>query len=285
MGIYNGMTRPQAPVDWERPQKSMRLPGTEHSVCCPTQHSIDPFGNTLYEPMETSPLARDFIARNTPEWLQDFPALERISDRAWETVTRSSHIVHLPEDRHVFNEQDTCEHFFLIVSGSIRVQKSSENGGVITLYHLEPGQICELTTSCLLAGEPYSADAVTESPVTLVLIPAQGFREALVQSAQLRDFVFSSLGKGVNELITLVEEVAFGQMDGRLARCLLSKAGPDNRIETTHQELAEELGSAREVISRLLKQFEHQDWVRLHRGWIEILDRDVLQNMSRHIDR
>ncbi len=235
--------------------------------------------------METSPLARDSNTRTTPEWLQDFPALQGISDRAWEAVTRISHIVHHPEGRHVFNEQDTCEHFFLIVSGSIRVQKSSENGGVITLYHLEPGQVCELTTSCLLAGEPYSADAVTETPVTLVLIPAQGFREALVQSAQLRDFVFSSLGKGVNELIALVEEVAFGQMDGRLARCLLNKAGPDDHIETTHQELAEELGSAREVISRLLKHFEHQNLVRLHRGRIEILERDALQELSRHIER
>jgi CRP/FNR family transcriptional regulator, anaerobic regulatory protein len=219
------------------------------------------------------------------DWLCAFPELRGISDPAWNAIARSAHSARFPEGESVFREHEPCKYFLLVAAGSIRVQKSSENGGIITLYHLQAGQVCELTTSCLLAGEPYPADAITESPVTLVLIPGEQFREALIRSSQFRDYVFSTLGKGMNELVTLVEEVAFGQMDGRLARCLLNQSQQDTRIESTHQELAEELGTAREVISRLLKKFEHQGWVRLHRGWIEIIDRNVLQDLSIHIDR
>ncbi len=218
-------------------------------------------------------------------WLHSFPDLARITDPAWNAVVRSAHIARFPEGENVFLEHATCKLFMLVAAGSIRVQKSSENGGIITLYHLRAGQSCELTTSCLLADQPYPAEAVTESAVTVVLVPGEQFREVLIHSPQFRNFVFSSLGKGMNELVTLIEEVTFGQMDGRLARCLLSKSQQQARIESTHQKLAEELGSAREVISRTLKKFEHQDWVHLHRGWIEIINRKVLQDLSKHIDR
>jgi CRP/FNR family transcriptional regulator, anaerobic regulatory protein len=221
----------------------------------------------------------------SPDWLRNFPELVRITDRAWTSVAGSAAVVRVQEDEYVYREQEECKHFLLVAAGSIRVQKSSENGGIIALYHLAPGQTCELTTSCLLSGEPYSAEAVAETPSMLVMIPEPRFHEALIHSSQFRDYVLMEIGKGMNELVTLVEEVAFGQMDGRLARCLLGKAHEGARIESTHQELAEELGSAREVISRLLKKFERRDWVRLHRGWIEIVDRGILQEMSRHIDR
>ncbi len=221
----------------------------------------------------------------SPDWIRQFPALGKVTDPGWSAVVENIHVVRLSEGEYAFREQDICDHFLLVASGSIRVQKSSENGGIITLYHLEPGQSCELTTSCLLAGEPYSAEALAEIPSTLALIPEPRFQEALVRSSQFRDYVFSSLGKGMNELVMLVEEIAFGQMDGRLARCLLNKSHNGTEIESTHQELAEELGSAREVISRLLKKFERRAWVRLYRGRIEIVNRKILQDMARHIDR
>lgn len=218
-------------------------------------------------------------------WLHSFPELENITDPSWNAVVRSARAVQFPEGGAVFVEHETCNNFMLVATGSIRVQKTSENGGIITLYHLAAGQTCELTTACLLAGQPYPAEAVSETEATVALVPGEQFREALIQSPHFRTFVFSTLGKGMNELVTLIEEVAFGQMDGRLARCLLSKSQLDTRIESTHQKLAEELGSAREVISRTLKKFEHQDWVHLHRGWIEIINRKVLQDLSKHIDR
>lgn len=219
-----------------------------------------------------------------PDWLKQFPALARINDRGWTAILDQAHVMYLEEGEYAWREQDECEHFLLVTSGSLRVQKSSENGGIITLYHLLPGESCELTISCLLAGEPYSAEAVAEQPSTLALIPEARFQEALIRSPKFREYVFSRIGKGMNELVTLVEEVAFGQMECRLARCLL-ELSQDDEITSTHQALAEELGTAREVISRLLKKFERREWVRLHRGRIEIIDREILDDISHHIDR
>lgn len=220
-----------------------------------------------------------------PEWIHLFPALGRITDNGWAAAIENARVIGLSEGEFVYREQEACEHFLLVASGSIRVQKSSENGGIITLYHLEAGQSCELTTSCLLASEPYSAEAIAETESTLALIPRACFHEVLIRSPQFRDYVFSQVGKGMNELVTLVEEVAFGQMDCRLARCLINRSENGAQVRATHQALAEELGSAREVISRLLKIFEHHRWVRLHRGRIDIINSKILQDMSRHIDR
>lgn len=220
-----------------------------------------------------------------PDWLKQFPALARINDRGWTAILDHARVMYLEEGEFAYREQDECDHFLLVTSGSIRVQKSSENGGIITLYHLAPGESCELTTSCLLAGEPYSAEAIAEQTSTLALIPEARFQEALIRSPKFREYVFSRIGKGMNELVTLVEEVAFGQMECRLARCLIGLSQDGNEINSTHQALAEELGSAREVISRLLKKFERREWVRLHRGRIDIIDRDILEDMAHHIDR
>ncbi len=249
--------------------------GSRSNPVCIFPHAIN---RLIYNDMNKTLLAR-------PDWLKQFPALARVNDRGWTAILDQARVMYLEEGEFVYREQDMCEHFLFVTSGSIRVQKSSENGGIITLYHLSPGESCELTTSCLLAGAPYSAEAIAEEASTLALLPEARFQEALIRSPNFREYVFSRISKGMNELVTLVEEVAFGQMDGRLARCLLEMSHDGNEISSTHQMLAEELGSAREVISRLLKKFERCKWVRLHRGRIEIIDREILEDMSRHIDR
>lgn len=180
----------------------------------------------------------------------------------------------------LYQHGQACENYLLILSGSVRVQKLSEKGQVITLYHLVAGRACELTTTCLLGGKNYPAEAVAETNVRAVLIPKADFQEALVQIPGFRDFVFSSLDKGMNELIGLVEDVSFGRMDARLARCLLQLANTVHPIEVTHQALAEELGTAREVISRLLKGFERHGWLRLLRGRVEIIDWQSLRDLA-----
>lgn len=233
--------------------------------------------------MALQTVQRQNTPESSPDWLTSFPALTGIPDPAWLSVARSARKVNLQEGEPVFNDGDICRHLVLVYAGSVRVQKTSENGNIISLYHMTEGDVCELSVSCLLSGRAYSAEAVTESDTRIILIPAKPFHWALAESPQFRKFVFSSLGRSIDELLTLIEEVAFGHMEGRLARQLLSYN--DISIECTHQKLAEELGSAREVISRLLKRFERHDWVRLHRGCIEIIDRKVLQQLASHIDR
>lgn len=220
------------------------------------------------------------------DWLGAFPRLRTIGDAAWLAAAATTRTLSLPAGNPVYREQEACRNYLLIVDGSIRVQKAAENGSsIITLHHLRRGQTCELTTSCLLSGEAYSAEAVSEDDTTIAMMPDHAFHKAIGGSAGFRDFVLSSLGKGINELVTLVETVAFGHMDSRAARFLVQCARGRRSVSCTHQMIADELGTAREVVSRLLKRFEQNRWVQLHRGSIDILDHQALDDIARDDER
>ena len=223
------------------------------------------------------------MAEKDAQWLNSFPALGKITDPVWDKIVKQARQIRVEPGEPVFRDKEACENYLLVVDGSVKVQKLGVNGQIITLYHLQRGQACELTTACLLGGKAYPAEAIAETPVRAVLIPKAQFQEALSRIPPFREFVFSSVDKGMNVLITLVEQVAFGHMDCRLARCLLQRGDSGDRLSVTHHVLAEELGTAREVVSRLLKEFERLGWVRLRRGCIEIVDRKNLQSLAEHI--
>lgn len=138
------------------------------------------------------------------------------------------------------------------------MQKVSASGRELILYRVGPGQSCVLSTTCLLAGETYPADGITETPVRAAVIPKTQFEEALQRSPVFRRFVFASFAKRVSGFIMLLEEVAFARMDCRLAQHLLDRTTDDGVVMCTHHALAAELGTAREVVSRLLKEFERR---------------------------
>lgn len=215
------------------------------------------------------------------EFLETFPAVRELSKLAGPNIVDVMRLITVQPGKSLYQHGQPCENYLLILSGSVRVQKLSEKGQVITLYHLAAGRACELTTTCLLGGKNYPAEAIAETEVRAILIPKADFQQALAQMPDFRDVVFSSIDKGVKELIGLLEDVSFGRMDNRLARYLLQVAEATNRIDVTHQTLADELGTAREVVSRLLKGFEQQGWVKLHRGWIEIIDRGHLRSLAK----
>ncbi len=214
------------------------------------------------------------------EWLSQFPALLSIGDPAWLEALASVRLVTIPEGVTLFNEGESCSSYLLVLDGSVRVQKISESGREIVLYRVEAGQSCVLTTACLLADERYHAEAVTESAVTAAALPCGAFRRALDLSPGFRQFVFASYGSRVADLLTLIDAVAFGRMDERLADRLLELGGAAGETRATHQALARELGTAREVVSRLLKEFERRGWVRLHRGRIELCDCAALRRIG-----
>jgi CRP/FNR family transcriptional regulator len=217
-----------------------------------------------------------------PSWLDKFPALKALEEPAWLAALASAQEVNLAPEAVVFRHGDQCRHFLLVLEGSIRVQKISESGKEIVLYRVGSGESCVLSTACLMAGESYPAEAIVESPVKAIAIPFQRFEDALGGSRGFRAFVFTSYGRRVASLIMLIEEVAFGRMDGRLAQCLLNRAGRRREIHATHHELAIELGTAREVVSRLLKEFERHGWVKLYRGRLEILHAGALGHLADH---
>jgi CRP/FNR family transcriptional regulator len=225
-------------------------------------------------------LDRDIISA----WIEHFPELSGLDDPAWREVLASARPVEIPAGTTVFRDGDGCQNYMFVLQGSVRVQKIAENGREIVLYRVRPGEACILTTSCLLSHQRYPAEGITESEVRAISIPVKRFDKGIAGSEGFRAFVFSSYGRRIAELIMLVEDVAFGRMDIRLAQYLLEAANDDGEVSRTHQSMAADLGTAREVVSRQLKEFERRGWLELGRGRIDIADTAALQrHVSGHL--
>jgi CRP/FNR family transcriptional regulator len=160
----------------------------------------------------------------------------------------------------------------------VKVQKTSEQGREIILYRVEKGESCIMTTSCLISNKEYNAEGIAESDIELAVIPHQAFNLLLGSSELFRKFTFEVYAERVAILMMLIEEVVFKKLDERLAKLLIDKDQPE--ISATHQELATELGSVREVVSRQMKIFERSAMIELKRGKIKILNKTALQNYS-----
>ncbi len=218
---------------------------------------------------------------NATDWIAGFPGLDALDDEARALLARDARPALLPPGTVAFRAGDPCLSYIFVVSGTVRVREVSESGREIVLYRVVAGETCVLTTACLMAREDYAAEGVAEGEVRAVLVPADCFRRLLDRSAAFRDFVFATFARRLNDLVLLVDEVVFGQIDARLAQCLLDRAGRDGVVRLTHHEIAVELGTAREVVSRQLKAFEREGRVRLERGRIEIRDRGALATLAR----
>lgn len=188
----------------------------------------------------------------------------------------SAQTMTVPAGTLLFDEHQPCQGFPFVLVGGIRVVKRSANGRELPLYRVLPGDSCIMTSSCLLGQVDYRACGITESDTELVFLPKPAF-DQLLMHAPFRLFVFQLFAERIGELMQLVEEVAFQKLDQRLANLLL---GRGKLIQTTHQQLADELGSVREMVSRLLKGFAEQGLVRLGREQIEILDPAGLRKLS-----
>jgi CRP/FNR family transcriptional regulator len=196
-----------------------------------------------------------------------YPVLGELPASLRERVAGAKQI-DVPAGAMLFDERQPCQGFPFVLSGGIRVIKAAQNGRELPLYRVMPGESCIITSSCLLGHVAYNARGVTEAPTRLMLLP-HGLFDQLMGVPAFRDFVFHLFAERMAELMQLVEEVAFRKLDQRLANLLL---GRGRTLSTTHQQLADELGSVREMVSRLLKGFADQGLVRLGREQVEILD-------------
>jgi len=213
------------------------------------------------------------------ELLERFPALGELEESALLTLARSARAVKLPPGAKAFEASMPSDNFLMVSSGCIRVQQVSESGREIVLYRVGGGETCVLTTACLLARENYSAEAIAETEVSGIIVPRSSFDRLIAESRPFRDFVFTAYASRITDLMLLVQEVAFGHIDIRLAHRLLDLSDSAGTVRLTHQELSAELGTAREVISRQLKEFERRGWIRLVRGSIEVLDKNPLNSL------
>ncbi len=206
-------------------------------------------------------------------------------DIALEQMRRQAQVVEFPADYEVFRRGDTCRNYLVVIDGSVRVQALSPGGREVTLYRVVDGQSCVITTSCLISREDYPAEGVTESETTVLVLSQGVFKELLNKSEAFRRFVFTSQGQRLGDLIHRVEDVAFGRVDARLARLLAGRSeSGGGKVSATHQQLAVELGTAREVVSRHLKLFERKGWIIVRRGAVEILDPTALAEIWKDVD-
>ena len=206
-----------------------------------------------------------------------YPALGSLAQSEMAALCKADVLVNLAEGSELFAERQPCRGFPLLISGTIKVVKTTPAGREMLLYRVEPGGSCVITTSCLLGHTPYTARGIAETPLQMLILPTSLFATLIADYAPFRDFVFHLLADRIAELMQLVEEVAFHRLDQRLAKLLLGKPEP---IQATHQALADELGSVREIVSRLLKGFAAQGLVVLGRERISLLDREGLKQVA-----
>ncbi|MEQ5817057.1 Crp/Fnr family transcriptional regulator [Marinobacter sp. NFXS11] len=170
----------------------------------------------------------------------------------------------------LFRAGDPCQGLPLVLNGIVKVQMTGLSGNSIVLYRMGADDICTLSIGCLMTGDGFRAEAVVEEDAELFMVPRGLFDRLMDQSADFRLGIMESYGRRLNDLMLLVEEVAFRRMDERLEHWLEVRA-EKGAITITHQELAVELGTAREVVSRLLKELERKGRLRLARGKIEFI--------------
>lgn len=216
-------------------------------------------------------------SEQTLHWLGQFPSLMQMEAMAKTLLAKHLRIVEAPVGTIGYSEGSPCNGYVLRLAGQSRVYKISSSGREILLYRVGAGETCVLTTTCLLGRSDYPASTVVEKPIRDVFVPAPIFHQLMIESDVFRRFVMENYGGLISDLIVLLDEVAFHSLDTRLAKLLLDEQ--DARIERTHQQLADELGTAREVVSRQLKRFEQKGWVNLGRGHIEIVDQAALERI------
>jgi CRP/FNR family transcriptional regulator len=214
------------------------------------------------------------------EWISRFEGLKNLEPAVRNRLLERARVVSVPAGERIFGVGKRPENLLLLLSGTVRVQQTSDTGREIVLYRIHAGESCVLTTASLLAQETYSAEGVAETNVSAVAIPRAVFDDLVANSKSFRDFIFTAYSRRITDLFYVIDEVAFRRIDIRLAQKLLELQDDNHALHATHQQLAAELGTAREVISRQLQEFQRRGWVELSRGEVRLTHEDEIRKLS-----
>ena len=182
-----------------------------------------------------------------------------------------------PDGACLFQPGDDTRGFLIVTGGTVRVEHATPAGRTVTLYRVHAGDSCVLTTTCLLSARSYSGFGYAEGAVTAVAIPAERFRQLLSHDAGFQEVVFRGFAQRVGELTDVIDTLLVHRTDLRIAHWLGTR--PDTDLYLTHEDIAQELGTVREVVSRCLKSFERKGWITTARGHVRLHDRAA---MTRH---
>lgn len=206
----------------------------------------------------------------TADWTERFKGTAALPQVVRERLKKSAQIIHMKKGDQVFGPMNIPDSLFFLYDGRIRVSQTSDAGREIVLYRVDAGESCVLTTACMLAEEAYNAEGIAETDVTVVVLPKPVFDRLSAEEDAFRNFVFNAYSRRLIDLLRVVDDVAFGRIDVRLAERLLSLGKGLKEVRATHQDLASELGTAREVISRVLNDFQKRELIEQSRGLITL---------------
>ncbi len=208
--------------------------------------------------------------------LEAYPALAAWSPTVRDAVLADAGWFTVPAGTCLFDEGMPCQGFPLLLSGAVQVARGSPGGRQLELYRVTPGELCVVSAAALSVAQTLTAHGVALEATELVLLGPAGFDLACSDPA-FRRFVFGTFAERLADLMALAEAVAFQRLDQRLAQALLGRGSP---IRITHQALADELGTVREIVSRVLSRFERAGWVRLGRERVDVLDAVALRAVA-----
>lgn len=210
--------------------------------------------------------------------LASFPLLADADAATVARIAAAARPIAAPAGTILARPGEALPHFVLLTRGVVRVSGISEGGREIVLYRVGPGETCVLSSACLLGQTALSAELVAESDVAGFALPDATFQELVAGAPAFRRLVFANFAERLREIVALLEDIAFQRIDRRLAAFLTQRSGAP--LSLTHQAIATELGTAREVVSRQLKEFERRGWLRRGRGTIELVDRPALAQLA-----
>ncbi len=214
----------------------------------------------------------------TTESLCGIEPAYKLHDLAWAGILQAAQKKQIPANTVLFRESEQCTHFMWLLEGSVRVFKHSPEGREITLYRVSPGDLCVLSLKSLIGGEGFPAVAKAETPLVGLMLNKSQFDRAVDECGEFRRYLLEVLAKRLGDVIQLVSDVTFNRLELRLC-CLLGKLfehSAGKPLQLTHAKLAHELGTTREMVSRILKELEHKQCIRLSRGEIHLLSKEHL---------
>jgi len=212
-------------------------------------------------------------ASDTKAWLLDlYPSLAQVQP-APDAPDAGLAPLEVPAHTVLFSENAACQGFPLVLAGEIKVSRNSNDGRSLELYRVVPGELCLVSSACLFRTQPLTAHGITTKPSRLMLVGPELFRRWL-ETPAFRNDVLGLFAERMADLTALIDAVAFHKLDRRLAAALL---GRGQQLLVTHQTLADELGTVREIVTRLLRRFEREGWVSLGREQIHIVNGAALR--------
>ncbi|MEL6362288.1 MAG: Crp/Fnr family transcriptional regulator [Pseudomonadota bacterium] len=214
------------------------------------------------------------------DWTERFEGTRALPRPVRDRLLAIARVRTYPRGHRLFGPDNVPDSLIFLYEGTIRVSQSSDTGREIVLYRLQSGESCVLTTACMLAEETYNAEGVAETDFVGITLPKTEFVHLVAEEPAFRQFVLAAYSRRLIDLLRVVDDVAFGRIDVRLADRLLTLVGDDNEISATHAQIASELGTAREVISRVLHDFQKRGLVAQARGRIAIIDTPALRALA-----